>query len=141
MSRSPRSLRAAPLDTSTINCDNPLLSAQQLGPSVAMPRPIRLATLALYIGRRNTEGGGRQQSFQNYSFRILLGVRGAIYENWDYDTSAQYSKVEADQRANNYFHNTRLTRALDVHGRSVNTGAKPTCRVGSGRLGSELRAL
>ena len=32
----------------------------------------------MYIGRRNVEGGGRQQSFANTSFRTVAGVRGAI---------------------------------------------------------------
>ena len=30
---------------------------------------------SMYIGRRNTEGGGRQQSFSNTSFRAVVGVR------------------------------------------------------------------
>ena len=45
----------------------------------------------MYIGRRNVEGGGRQQSFANTSFRVVAGVRGAINEAWGYDVSAQYS--------------------------------------------------
>ena len=49
-------------------------------------------SVPLYIGRRNVEGGGRQQRFENTSFRALLGVRGQISENWDYDTSVQYSR-------------------------------------------------
>ena len=68
----------------TINCDNPLLNATQrtqirlhfVGPTDRVP---------LYIGRRNVEGGGRQNSFHNSSFRGLLGSRGAIADGWDYD--------------------------------------------------------
>ena len=45
-----------------------------------------------YILRRNVEGGGRQQSFDNSTFRIVAGVRGAINEAWGYDVSAQYSQ-------------------------------------------------
>ena len=82
--------------------------------------------MPLYIGRRNVEGGGRQQRFENTSFRALLGVRGQISENWDYDTSVQYSAVVADQSANNFFHKTRLARSLDVVTDPA-TGA-PVCR-------------
>ena len=44
-------------------------------------------TCPLYIGRRNVEGGGRQQEFHNTSFRGLIGSRGEIAEGWDYDVS------------------------------------------------------
>jgi iron complex outermembrane recepter protein len=112
-------------DTNTINCDNPLLSAQQLGVIGCDAAAIAAGTIVpLYIGRRNVEGGGRQQRFANTSFRALLGVRGQISENWDYDASVQYSSVNADQSANNYFHKTRLARSLDV----VDLDGVPTCR-------------
>ena len=38
----------------------------------------------------------------------MLGVRGQITENWDYDTFVQYSTVIADQSALNFFHKTAL---------------------------------
>ncbi|HEV8330808.1 MAG TPA: TonB-dependent receptor [Steroidobacteraceae bacterium] len=114
-------------DTNTINCGNPLLSAQQAATIGCDAAAIAADTIVpLYIGRRNVEGGGRQSRFENTSFRALLGVRGQISENWDYDASVQYSSVVADQSANNYFHKTRLARALDVV-TDPNTGA-PTCR-------------
>jgi iron complex outermembrane recepter protein len=124
-------------DTNTINCGNPLLSAQQLDTIGCDAAAIAADDIvSLYIGRRNVEGGGRQSRFENTSFRALLGVRGAITENWNYDASLQYSAVIADQSANNYFHKTRLTRALDavrdpVTGaatcRSVVDGTDPSC--------------
>ena len=131
-------------DTTSINCDNPLLSGQQsgaIGCGVAVDpdpgTPGNQAVVPLYIGRRNVEGGGRQQSFENSSFRMLVGVRGAISDAWDYDASVQYSKVKADQSTNNYFQKTRLTRALDV----IDQGGVPTCRSVVDGSGCELRAL
>jgi outer membrane receptor protein involved in Fe transport len=107
-------------DTNVVNCDNPNLSASQAAtlcagaadtdPAIAGNQAI----VPLYIARRNIEGGGRQDRFENTSFRAVLGVRGAITENWDYDAFVQYSTVIADQSANNYFHKTRLARALDA---------------------------
>ena len=112
-------------DTNTINCDNPLLSAQQAGIIGCDAAAIAAGTIVpLYLGRRNVEGGGRQQRFAKTSFRALLGVRGQISENWDYDASVQYSASNPDQSANNYFHKTRLTRSLDV----VDVNGVPTCR-------------
>jgi outer membrane receptor protein involved in Fe transport len=112
-------------DTNTINCDNPLLSAQQAATIGCDAAAIAAGTIVpLYLGRRNVEGGGRQQRFAKTSFRAVLGVRGQISENWDYDASVQYSAANPDQSANNYFHKTRLARALDV----IDVDGVPTCR-------------
>jgi outer membrane receptor protein involved in Fe transport len=81
----------------------------------------------LYLARRNVEGGGRQDSFQNNSFRGLIGVRGAISENWDYDATVQYSKVKTDTSTNNYFHIQRLIRSLDAVDEGLQT-ATPSPR-------------
>ncbi len=102
-------------NSNSVNCDNPFLSAQQLddlGCTAADVAANNSATL--YVARRNVEGGGRQQAFENSSFRSLLGVRGAITDTWDYDASVQYSKVKADQRTLNYFKVDRIQRSLNV---------------------------
>jgi outer membrane receptor protein involved in Fe transport len=113
-------------DSNTINCNNPFLSADQLGKIGCNQAAIDAGTsVPLYIARRNVEGGGRQQRFENSSFRAVVGLRGHFAENWDYDVSAQYSALIADQSANNYFHKTRLLRALDAVTDPA-TGA-PTC--------------
>ena len=112
-------------DTSTINCDNPFMSAQQSAAIGCTPGMIAAGdTTALYIGRRNVEGGGRQQDFHNSSFRMLAGVRGAISEGWNYDVSAQFSRTSATARTLNYFSIPKMQRALDA----VDAGGVPTCR-------------
>ena len=78
----------------------------------------------MYIGRRNVEGGGRQQSFANDSFRMVAGVRGAINEAWGYDASAQFSQVRRQHRDAELLRVNRLQRALDV----IDVGGVPTCR-------------
>ena len=119
----------------TINCDNPMLNATQrtqigcdfVGPTDRVP---------LYIGRRNVEGGGRQNSFHNSSFRGLLGSRGAIADGWNYDVSVQFSRTTGDQLTLNFFSKPKLERALDVVTdpdtgaavcRSVLDGTDPAC--------------
>ncbi len=102
-------------NSNSVNCNNPFLSAQQQATLECTPAMIAAGTsTTLYIARRNVEGGGRQQAFENSSFRGLVGVRGAITENWDYDASVQYSKVKADQRTENYFKIDRIQRSLNV---------------------------
>jgi len=73
-----------------VNCDNPLLSADQvealctdagLGPD---------DDALLFIGRRNVEGGNRPTDLQHTAYRINLGARGDLGNNWGYDLYGQY---------------------------------------------------
>jgi iron complex outermembrane receptor protein len=112
-------------NTSTINCDNPLLSASQktaIGCSAAMIASG--ATTDLTILRRNVEGGGRQDDRRFQSYRAVIGARGEIGQGWSYDTYAEYSRVQLSQVYRNDFSVSRLTKALDV----VSVGGVPTCR-------------
>lgn len=76
-------------DTSTINCDNPFIPTANLAAIGCTPALIASGgSTTMYIGRRNTEGGGRQQSFRNQTFRAVVGVRGDFAEGWGYDVYA-----------------------------------------------------
>ncbi len=112
-------------DSTVINCDNPLFPVGSLATIGCGPAQVAAgATVPMYILRRNVEGGGRQASFANSSFRMVGGVRGAINDGWNYDASAQYSTTTADASTLNYFVIQRLQRALDV----IDVGGVPTCR-------------
>jgi outer membrane receptor protein involved in Fe transport len=102
-------------DTSTINCDNPYLPASRLAAIGCTPALVASGgSTAMYIGRRNTEGGGRQSAFSNTSFRAIVGVRGALSDSWDYDVSFQRSTVKTQQQTLNYFVIDRIESALDA---------------------------
>lgn len=97
-----------------VNCDNPLLSpsqvenfctAQGLGPA---------DMTTLLVGRRNVEGGGRQDDIEHSSFRVVAGFRGDLSENWSYDTYFQHGRTERDSTYLNDFSIVRLGRALQV---------------------------
>ena len=125
-------------ETSTINCDNPFLPVDSLATIGCGPAEVAAGTsVPFYIGRRNVEGGGRQQSFANNSFRAVAGVRGAINDGWGYDVSAQYSSVSANTSTLNYFVTPRVQRALDV----VDVGGVPTCQLRPRRHRCQLRPL
>jgi len=112
-------------DTNSINCNNPFLPVDNLADIGCTPAAIAAGTpVAMYIGRRNVEGGGRQQSFANNSFRAVAGLRGAINDAWGYDVSAQYSSNSVNASTLNYFVIERLQRALNV----VNVAGVPTCQ-------------
>jgi iron complex outermembrane receptor protein len=119
-------------ETGSINCDNPLMSAQQsaaigcgIAPDPDATTPGNQAEVPFYIGRRNVEGGGRQDTFRTDSFRGVLGVRGAISENWSYDAAAQFSKVKVENFTLNRFHLTRFQNAMHTV-TDPDTGA-PVC--------------
>ena len=112
-------------ETNSINCDNPLLPVSAL-PTIGCDAGAIAAgdSVTMYIGRRNVEGGGRQDRFANNSFRAVAGVRGAINEAWGYDVSAQYAIVRTNTSTHNYIVTPRAAKALDV----IDVGGVPTCR-------------
>ena len=112
-------------DTNSVNCNNPLLPTGILGTIGCDAAAIAAGDdVAMYIGRRNVEGGGRQDAFANSSFRMVAGVRGAINDAWGYDVSAQYSTQTANDSTLGFFAKDRLNRALDV----VDVAGVPTCQ-------------
>ena len=112
-------------ETSAINCGNPLIPAnivETLGCNGAFGSA-PADQVPLLILRRNIEGGGRQQSFDNSTFRVVAGVRGAINEAWGYDASMQYSQGTGTQSTLNNFQKDRVAKALNV----LDVGGVPTC--------------
>jgi iron complex outermembrane recepter protein len=78
----------------------------------------------LYIGRRNVEGGFRNDDLGHTSYRILGGVRGDINDDWSYDAYANFSRTLINEQYNNDLSITRIIRALDV----VDVAGTPTCQ-------------
>lgn len=112
-------------NTGTLNCGNPLMSAQQKTAIGCTPALIAAdGTVPFYVGRRNVEGGGRQDSLTFESYRAVVGLRGLITEGWNYDVAAQFSKVRLARTYLNEFSVRRLGNALDV----VSVGGVATCR-------------
>lgn len=127
-------------NTSSINCDNPLLSAQQVGivcaPGTTFEDDFGVERGTLYIGRRNVEGGGRQDDLQHTTYRGVIGAKGDLFKGILYDASYQYGRVNFAQTYRNDFSITRSARAIDVVTdpttgaavcRSVLNGTDPNC--------------
>ncbi|SMF66865.1 TonB-dependent receptor domain-containing protein [Allosphingosinicella indica] len=140
-------------NTTSVNCDNPLLSAQQLAlvcqpanlvypaddpatpedesdaPPVDFIDTVNGGTYnrgVLYVLRRNKEGGPRQDDLQHTNFRTLVGVKGDISPAWSYDAYYLYGRVNFSQTYLNEFSVSRLNRALDVVTNPAN--GQPVCR-------------
>ena len=90
---------------------NPLIpAAMQAALGIA---PDSSTPVSVYIGRRNVEGGGRQDDLRHTSFRSVVGVKGDIGP-WSYDASAQIGKVIYQEKYLNDFSSAKAQRALNV---------------------------
>jgi outer membrane receptor protein involved in Fe transport len=121
--------------TSTLNCGNPLMSAQQFQQLCGQFGLTAADTQTVYTGRRNVEGGFRQNDTRHTSNRIVVGARGEINEAWSYDVYGNFSQVTLAQTYLNDLSTTRVVRALNVvddgNGnavcQSVLDGSDPNC--------------
>ena len=109
----------------TLNCGNPLLSGAQASAFGCSAADIAANNnVGIYMGRRNVEGGGRQDTLGYQSYRAVIGFKGDLTQGWHYDVSGQYSRVQLSEVYLHDFSKTRLARALDV----VSVGGVPTCQ-------------
>lgn len=115
--------------TSTLNCDNPLLSPSQAAAIGCSGAEIASGAITdIFIGRRNVEGGPRQDNISYQTYRGVIGVKGDVPEadGWNYDVNAIYSQATLNRVYGNEFSTTRLNRALDVVTNPAN--GSPVCR-------------
>jgi outer membrane receptor protein involved in Fe transport len=68
----------------------------------------------LLIGRRNTEGGGRQDDVGHESYRIVTGVRGEINEWLSYDGYLLHGETKRNSTYQNDFSSRRTALALNA---------------------------
>lgn len=129
-------------NTTSLNCDNPLLSDAQLAVIcdtenlLVSPSPDRAFDVvgntgeapyafsdgmggtyyrgAAQILRRNVEGGARRDDLQHTSYRAVLGTRGDLSPAWSYDAYYQYGRTNFAETYFNDFSVTRIARALDA---------------------------
>jgi outer membrane receptor protein involved in Fe transport len=119
-------------NTSTLNCDNPLLSPQQLAivcaPGNTFTDTDGVTRTNVVILRRNVEGGGRQDDLEHTAFRLVGGLRGDITRGISYDVFGQFGKTILAETYFNDFSVTRIGRALDIVDNPNVAGINPICR-------------
>jgi iron complex outermembrane recepter protein len=110
-----------------INCDNPLLSPQQVE-SIGCNDPGLVdanGNVDVLVGRRSIEGAGRTAKYEHENFRYTLGANGEVGDSgWNYDTYFQYYYSTLYQSNENYLSNTKINKALQV----VDVDGVPTCK-------------
>lgn len=110
--------------TYPINCDNPLLSAQQAS-LLCGGAAGTAASVNTFIGYRfGGEGGPRRDDLRHTDYRANLGTRGDLFDGWTYDASFLFSQIVLDENYNNDLDLIKGARALQV----VNVDGTPTCK-------------
>jgi len=116
----------------SINCSNPLLSAQQasllcsaqdIADDAADPGSV---SASVRIGRRNVEGGGRIANFEHTNFRGAAGFTGEVGA-WNYDVYGQYYYTTFYNSNQRFLNFQAINDALQVTGTATN----PVCISGS----------
>ena len=117
-------------NTTQINCDNPMLSADQFQKicTNAGYGPHDIANLV--IGRRNIEGGGRDSQLRHDDFRFVTGLKGDINKAWSYDAYGLDAEVHSPQMYANDLNTNHLQDALIVDG-NPNDPSTWHCRSGN----------
>ncbi len=124
-----------PGGTFAINCDNPLMSAQEAN-SICTPAQIAAGSnVNLTVARRNVEGGGRLSIFEHQEQRYVIGLKGELAGDWTYDVSMQYGKTSLSTQQGNNFLTSRISRSLiarrnaagQIVCQSVIDGTDPAC--------------
>jgi iron complex outermembrane receptor protein len=119
----------------TLQCDNPLLSAQEAGilctPANIASNHARFPTLPLlpnqlnmYVARRNVEGGGRLDQYTSDSIRQVIGVKGTFLDAWTYDTYGQVGITQFQDIEGNFLGTPQIANALDVIPNPAKGGVK-----------------
>jgi iron complex outermembrane receptor protein len=117
-----------------VNCNNPLMTAVQQGQLCGANAGTPFLQ-NLSISRRNTEGGGRLTQFVHEEYRIVVGLKGQLSDNWSYDAFMQYGTTSLSQRVDNFFVTSRINNALRAERNAagqivcsaVITGVDPAC--------------
>jgi len=105
------------------SCGNPFLSAAEFNLFQCTNAPGAMTNPAVYILRRNIEGGPRTSDQEHMDFHQVIGVKGAIDNVWSYDVSWQYALVVQPTFNGGFFSTNLLNNALNVTG----TAANPVC--------------
>lgn len=124
----------------SINCDNPLLSAEQLGvfcdPSVVFTDAEGIERAPLFVARRSNLDFSRNMEFGLKTQRVVAGLRGLTFGDFNYEIFGQHSKVDYRETILNDISRSRVSLATDIVAdpitgdpvcRSVLNGVDPSC--------------
>jgi iron complex outermembrane recepter protein len=101
-----------------IDYDSPLISDAQRAQLTSELGVVSGEEFAVYIGKRNVEGGPRADILEHNSFRMVFGSEGDINDMWSYDASIQYGSTSSSSNYKNDFLAPNIVTALSANGES-----------------------
>ncbi|HEY5047804.1 MAG TPA: TonB-dependent receptor [Rhizomicrobium sp.] len=139
-----------------VNCGNPLMTAQEnftLCGEFPGDTPITVTgangkpftyyggqanltpgQATLEVGRRDIEGGNRQDDLRHTAYRMQIGAKGDLGDGWNYDVYGQYGLTLFTENYINEFSKSRVQSALEVdpttgqcYGSQTNPPTAPGC--------------
>jgi iron complex outermembrane receptor protein len=117
-----------------ISCANPLWSASTFQNLCGNFGLTTADSTDILIGRRNSEGGGRQDDVNHESYRVVVGIRGELSDIFSYDAFFQTGETKRNETYFNDFSVRRTGLALNV-ATDPKTG-QPACSVNADADGS-----
>ncbi|HET7711339.1 MAG TPA: TonB-dependent receptor [Thermoanaerobaculia bacterium] len=116
--------------TDHINCNNPMLSADQVKKICTDEGfgPNDMATLI--PGKRNVEGGPRADLLNHQSYRMVAGFKGDLSDAWSYEVYGLRGQTRVPEQYINDLHLGRIQDALIVDG-DRNNPSTWRCRSGN----------
>lgn len=73
------------------------------------------------LGRTEVAGSIRDERFKRETYRVVAGLRGTFNDDWNYEVSANYGRMNEDTVTRGFVDNQRLALSLDA-GRNPVTG-------------------
>ncbi len=121
--------------TFNINCDNAFLTGAQQAQICPATPGSGTNNFSGVVAKRNVEGGGRQSDFRNSSYRYVIGLKGDLADNWNYDGYLEYTSTQFNAAQTAFFQTQRIQNALiarrnaagQIVCQSVIDGSDPAC--------------
>ncbi|WP_082539686.1 MULTISPECIES: TonB-dependent receptor [unclassified Caulobacter] len=118
-----------------INCNNPLMSAQEKNLICTSVGLTDAQSANVIVSQRNALGGSRHDYSDHTSYRGVAGLRGDLTSRWRYDVYAQYGRTDYTSRLTGDYSLAKFAKALravtnasgQVVCESVANGTDPAC--------------
>jgi iron complex outermembrane receptor protein len=120
-----------------INCNNPLMSAQEKNLICTSVGLTDAQSANVIVSQRNALGGSRHDYTDHTSYRGVAGLRGDLTSHWRYDVYAQYGRTDYSSRLTGDYSLAKFANALRAVTNSQRAGR---LRVRGQRDRSGLRA-
>jgi iron complex outermembrane receptor protein len=103
-------------NTTEINCDNPMLTAQEHELFCTQFGYADDEYANVVILRRSLETGNRYDALRHTAWRLLAGARGEVNREWSYDVYGMHAEVQIPESYHNDLNVDRMQDALLVVG-------------------------